>query len=205
MIGIIDYGVGNIAAFANIYKRLNLPYKFIKTESDFEAVSKLILPGVGAFDHTMEKLIASGLRDRLDKVVLTKKVPILGICVGMQLLAEASDEGSLPGLGWIKGKVRRLKQSVQPAHPLPLPHMGWNQVTACREHPLFSGFNDEPRFYFLHSYHFECDSPSNILAETCYGNAFSSVIQSENIFGMQCHPEKSHHNGIVFLRNFGEM
>ncbi|MCF6775571.1 imidazole glycerol phosphate synthase subunit HisH [Thiotrichales bacterium 19X7-9] len=204
MIGIIDYGVGNINAFATIYKRLNFDYKLVQRQADFNAVTKLILPGVGAFDHTMKKLSNSGLRDRLDHLVLEQKLPVLGICVGMQLLAEDSDEGKLSGLGWIKGKVHKFKQSSN-EQKLPLPHMGWNQITPKIQHPLFEGLNEHARFYFLHSYYFECNHQDNIIATTNYGDQFSSVIQADNIYGMQCHPEKSHHNGITFLKNFGAL
>ncbi|MCF6806992.1 imidazole glycerol phosphate synthase subunit HisH [Thiotrichales bacterium 19S9-12] len=203
MIGIINYGVGNIKAFSNIYKRLNLDFRLIETLDDFDGVSKLILPGVGAFDHTMKKLSNSGLRDKLDDLVLNKKIPILGICVGMQLMAEQSDEGKLNGLGWVKGKVCKFMHKGH-LTDLPLPHMGWNQITPTVEHPLFEGLKQHSRFYFLHSYYFECDVQRDIIAMTKYGNEFSSVIQADNIYGMQCHPEKSHHNGIVFLKNFGE-
>ncbi len=205
MIGIIDYGVGNIEAFATIYKQLNMPFKIIRTKHDFECVNKLILPGVGAFDHTMQKLNNSGLRARLEHLVLVEKMPILGICVGMQLLAHSSQEGTLAGLGWIKGKVKSLIEVVQAKH-LPLPHMGWNELKLKQaQHPLFHNFNGHHRFYFLHSYYFECENPENDIASAFYGDNFSAVIQAGHIFGMQCHPEKSHHNGVQFLKNFGEL
>ena len=206
MIGIIDYGVGNINAFANIYKRLNMSFTIIKTKSDFANVTKLILPGVGAFDHTMTKLNNSGFRDLLDQLVLQDNIPILGICVGMQLLADSSEEGELPGLGWIKGEVKSLQSNyAEKSANIPLPHMGWNEVNTKCQHPLFKDFDEHSRFYFLHSYYFVCNNKENEIASTSYDIEFSSVIQSGHIFGMQCHPEKSHHNGVQFLKNFGEL
>jgi len=204
MITIIDYGLGNILAFVNVYKRLNIPVTVAKTPAELAGASKLILPGVGAFDHAMELLQGAGMREPLDALVLGQKVPVLGICVGMQILADSSDEGSLPGLGWIPGKVRAFKSEPKSAN-LPLPHMGWNDVHSARDNKLFNGLESDPRFYFLHSFFFECAEPRYAAATASYGIDFASVVQSDNVYGVQFHPEKSHHYGSALLKNFAEL
>lgn len=203
MIGIIDYGVGNIKAFANIYKNFDIPFKIVKTVDDFEGVTKLILPGVGSFDHAMASLQNSGMKDMLDELVLIKKLPVIGICVGMQMLAKSSDEGELSGLGWIDGFVKKFDKSKIINGPLP--HMGWNSLNIKEEKTILSGLEKPPRFYFLHSYYFECTDKNDVLATATYGDEFDCVINHENIYGIQCHPEKSHHNGIKLLKNFGKL
>lgn len=151
MITIIDYGLGNIQAFVNVYRRLHIPVSVAKCASDLEGASKLILPGVGAFDHAIERLDASGMRPALNELVQHQKIPVLGICVGMQILANSSEEGSLPGLGWVPGSVRSFK-AIPELSALALPHMGWNDVTPASDSALFKGFEMESRFYFLHSF-----------------------------------------------------
>jgi glutamine amidotransferase len=203
MIGIIGYGVGNIKAFSNIYKNFDMPYKIVKTKDDFENVTKLILPGVGSFDHAMTSLQNSGMRETLDELVLVKKLPVIGICVGMQMLAKSSDEGELSGLGWIDGVVKKFdKSKIQNG---PLPHMGWNSLNIKDEKSVLSGLDINPRFYFLHSYYFDCRDKNDVLATASYGEEFECVVNHENIYGIQCHPEKSHHNGMKLLKNFGEL
>jgi glutamine amidotransferase len=203
MIGIIDYGVGNIKAFSNIYKIFDMPYKIVKTKDDFENVTKLILPGVGSFDHAMTSLQNSGMRETLDELVLEEKLPVIGICVGMQMLAKSSDEGELSGLGWIDGVVKKFdKSKIQNG---PLPHMGWNSLNIKDEKSVLSGLDINPRFYFLHSYYFDCRDKNDVLATASYGEEFECVVNHENIYGIQCHPEKSHHNGMKLLKNFGEL
>lgn len=203
MIGIIDYGVGNIKAFSNIYKNFEMPYKIVKTKDDFEDVAKLILPGVGSFDHAMTSLQNSGMRETLDELVLVKKLPVIGICVGMQMLAKSSDEGELSGLGWIDGVVKKFdKSKIQNGS---LPHMGWNSLNIKDEKSVLSGLDMNPRFYFLHSYYFDCRDKNDVLATASYGEEFECVVNHENIYGIQCHPEKSHHNGMKLLKNFGEL
>lgn len=204
MITIIDYGLGNILAFANVYKRLNIPVQIARNSSDFTEVSKLILPGVGAFDNAMELFAQSGMREKVEELVLHAGIPVLGICVGMQILAAASEEGVLPGLSWIAGKVRKIDAATL-SHRTRLPHMGWNDVVTKTETKLFAGLEQDARFYFLHSYYFECDQPGNILAETDYGIRFSSAVHHKNIYGVQFHPEKSHHYGVQLLKNFAEL
>jgi glutamine amidotransferase len=204
MIGIVNYGSGNIQAIANIYNRLNIPTKIITDPSELHESDKLILPGVGAFDETMKQLIGSGLKEELDNLVLYERKPILGICVGMQIMAETSEEGTLDGLGWIKGRVKKFEISWFKQKPY-LPHMGWNTIIPKIGHPIFSNLDAEQGFYFVHSYYFECADESNNLATSDYGIEFSSAIYNNNIYGMQFHPEKSHKNGIQLLENFAKL
>lgn len=204
MITIIDYGLGNISAFRNVYKRLNIEVTVAKCAADLKTAAKVILPGVGAFDHAMQLLEQSGMRNTLDELVLANRVPVLGVCVGMQILGRSSDEGKLPGLGWIKGRVRGFK-SLELQNNLPLPHMGWNDVQPVLTHKLFDQLESDARFYFLHSYFFECDRDGDILATSSYGVNFGSAINCSNIYGVQFHPEKSHHYGTQLLKNFAEL
>lgn len=204
MITLVDYGLGNIRAFSNMYKRMNIETRVATSAADLESAVKIILPGVGAFDHAMELLESSGMRATLDKRVLEDKVPVLGICVGMQMLANGSDEGDQAGLGWIPGRVRAFRSKPQ-ATTLPLPHMGWNDVQSAGDCALFRGLETGSRFYFLHSFFFECDQASSVAATASYGLDFSCAIQAGTVFGVQFHPEKSHHWGAALLRNFAEL
>ena len=201
MITIIDYGLGNIKAFVNVYNRLNIKTKIAQKASDIEGASKIILPGVGAFDYAISQLNNSGMRDEIEKKVLINRIPIMGICVGMQILAKSSDEGTLPGLGWINGKVKKFETSIN-SPSIKLPHMGWNTIKPVNNSPLMIGFSDNSRFYFLHSYYFIVENKKDIISTTNYGLGFSSGVSSDNIFGIQFHPEKSHANGIRLLQNF---
>ena len=204
MITIVNYGLGNIKAFVNIYNKLNVPCEIATNATDLEKADKLILPGVGAFDHAMEELDNSGMRSTLDNMVLNKKIPVLGICVGMQMLAHSSDEGILPGLGWINGIVKKIDPEKL-HHTTHLPHMGWNDVKAVKQSNLFSELEKDACFYFLHSYYFSCNDPADISAVTDYGGAFTCAVQHENIYGVQFHPEKSHHYGVQLLKNFATL
>ncbi len=198
---LVGYGLGNIQAFANIYHRLNIPVVIASNADQLLGAEKLILPGVGAFDWAMARLNESGMRARLDELVLHQKIPVLGVCVGMQMMANRSEEGEIPGLGWIDAEVVRF-QLAQVSHA-PLPHMGWNDVNFLSEDPLFVGISS-PRFYFLHSYHFLAHHDSQILATTDYGHSFTSIASSSHIYGVQFHPEKSHDWGVQLLKNFAE-
>jgi len=200
VIGIIDYGLGNIYAFAQVYKNLNFPFKIVSKEDDFKEVTKIVLPGVGSFDEAIEKLETKGFIDQLNELVLERKLPFIGICVGMQILFESSEEGNKKGLCWIKGKVQKFK-----VKNLPLPHMGWNNIQIHQEDRLLEGLSNNSRFYFLHSYHASFISDEYILATTFYGYNFPSIVKKENIYGIQFHPEKSHHNGLKILENFGRL
>lgn len=204
MIAIVDYGLGNIRAFANVYKQLNVPCRIAADRESLAEADKIILPGVGSFDHAMGLLNGSGLRETLDELVLEKSVPVLGICVGMQLMAQSSEEGKQPGLGWIPGRVLKLN-SESISGKTRLPHMGWNEIIPDSEHPLFNHLGAGSRFYFLHSYYFECENPSHAIAKSSYGDFFTCVAASRNIHGVQFHPEKSHNNGIVILKNFSDL
>jgi imidazole glycerol-phosphate synthase subunit HisH len=201
MIRVVDYGVGNIQAFVNMYKRLGIPAQRARTALELDDATRLILPGVGAFDHAMKLLDESGLRERLEQRVMQEHVPVLGVCVGMQMLASGSDEGVRPGLNWVPGRVRAFSSHPKAA-TLPMPHMGWNTVTPRDGHPLFSGFESDPRFYFLHSYYFECEHAEHGLAKAHYGFEFDCMVSNGHVHGVQCHPEKSHRFGAQLLKNF---
>jgi len=204
MITIINYGLGNISAFKNVYKRLNVPVKIASSKDELADAKKIILPGVGAFDHAMRLLQESGMRELLDDLVMKQNVPVLGICVGMQMLAKSSEEGNLPGLCWIDGLVKKF-DPAKISHQTKFPHMGWNTITPDRENTLMTGFTDESKFYFLHSFYFACNQPENSIATTEYGIRFDSAVNKDNIFGVQFHPEKSHNNGIELLHNFAKL
>jgi glutamine amidotransferase len=204
MITLIDYGVGNIFAFQNVYKRLDIPTKIAKTQEDLLDADKLILPGVGSFDYAMRQLNASGMREKLDELVLEKKVPVIGICVGMQMMGNRSDEGKLEGLKWIDSEILKFDESLI-QHRTKLPHMGWNDVLPNKNHPLFTGLEKEAIFYFLHSFYFHCNNPTESIATSDYGINFSSAVQKNNIYGIQFHPEKSHQYGEKLLHNFAKL
>jgi glutamine amidotransferase len=204
MIHIVDYGLGNIQAFVNMYKRLGIESVRARTAEDLVGARRLILPGVGAFDHAIELLNTSGMRQSLETLVLDEKIPVLGVCVGMQILAESSEEGAAPGLGWIKGRVRSFAGN-QASAALPMPHMGWNDVHPLGTAALFHGLENDARFYFLHSYYFDCQEQSDAAAHAHYGFQFACAVQNGNVFGVQFHPEKSHHWGAALLKNFAEL
>ena len=204
MIGIIDYGLGNIKAFCNVYKTLNIPFVTAKQPDQLSNIDKIILPGVGSFDYAMQRLNDSGMRDKLDELVLVKKIPVIGICVGMQMLTHSSDEGTLSGLGWIDARVKKFDFSLFP-HNVQVPHMGWNDITPVRSSKLFLDLETDARFYFLHSFYVHCLNDMDTLAVSRYGIEFSCVINHGNIFGIQFHPEKSHQWGVRLLKNFAEL
>ncbi len=204
MITIIDYGLGNISAFQNVYKRLDIPTKIAKSVEDLQDVEKIILPGVGAFDYAMSQLNNSGMRERLDELVLKQKIPVIGICVGMQMMGNKSDEGQLEGLKWIDANIRKFDESTIHQRTK-LPHMGWNDVYPKNNHFLFEGLEKDAIFYFLHSYYFECKNEEDVLANSDYGVQFASAAHHDNIFGIQFHPEKSHQYGEKLLHNFAKI
>ena len=203
MISIVDYGLGNVQAIANIYKRLEIPAVLASTAEALASADRVILPGVGAFDWAMMRLNESGMRPTLDRLVVEERKPVLGICVGMQMLAKRSDEGSSDGLGWVDADVRRF-DAVTSGAVVQLPHMGWNDVSPRAGDPLFDGLEHDARFYFLHSYYFAPRQPGDVLAETDYGGSFACAVRRDNVMGVQFHPEKSHKWGIQLLKNFAE-
>lgn len=204
MITIVDYGLGNVRAFVNVYKRLNVEAKTAASSAELAGATKIVLPGVGNFDHAMQRLDGSGMRATLDALVLEARVPVLGVCVGMQMLARSSDEGCRSGLNWLPGQVTRL-ESLAPSASVPTPHMGWNDVRPTSDNKLFADLEPDARFYFLHSYCFQCDQPVDAIATSEYGATFSSAVGSGNIYGVQFHPEKSHHFGTKLLKNFADL
>lgn len=204
MIGIIDYGLGNIQAYINIYKQLNIPAKVVGNSDDLLEVNGIILPGVGSFDWAMGKLNQSGMREKIEELVLGRHTPILGICVGMQMLVDSSEEGISTGLGWVAGRVKRFNDAALfPKYRLP--HMGWNDVMPV--HPtdsLFAGI-ENPQFYFLHSYYLSLESQDDAIAYADYGQKFVTALRHGNIYGTQFHPEKSHQWGMKLLQNFASL
>lgn len=204
MITIIDYGLGNINAFVNVYKRGNVPTVIAKKAADLNSAERIILPGVGAFDHAMSQLNKSGMREKLDELVLEKRVPVIGICVGMQMMAKSSEEGKLEGLKWVDGLVKKIDER-KINQVTKLPHMGWNEVETIGNSHLFHGLEKNSIFYFLHSYYFQCNKEENIIGTTNYGEKFACAVHSHNVYGIQFHPEKSHHYGEQLLLNFARL
>jgi glutamine amidotransferase len=204
VIAIVDYGSGNVGAIADILSRLKVPHHITGSAHELQKAERYVLPGVGAFDTTMQTLRASGLVDVLNEQVLSRGKKLLGICVGMQILGDSSEEGELPGLGWIPGRVRRIDTANVPA-PAQLPHMGWNSIRVVRPSPLFEGVNLDRGFYFLHSYYFDPVDPYSVLASVDYGGQLPCMIGKGVINGAQFHPEKSHANGVAIFRNFAAL
>jgi imidazole glycerol-phosphate synthase subunit HisH len=200
---IVDYGLGNLGSVANMLRKTGVRPVISSSPDDIQAAQALILPGVGSFDVGMKNLAERGLVDVLRKRVLEQQVPILGICLGMQLLTQGSEEGVLPGLGWVDAETRKFSFQDS-ARPLPLPHMGWNDTLSSDPvlfHDLSGG---DARFYYVHSYHVVTRDPSDTAASCEYGLPFTAAIRRKNIFGTQFHPEKSHQYGLRLLRNFVE-
>ena len=203
MIAIINYGCGNIRAFENVFKKLNVPIKVATKAEDLADVSGLILPGVGAFDFVMQSFNKSGMRDSVERKIFDEKIPVLGVCAGMQIMANSSEEGNEAGLGWISGTVRQFDTSNIP-FATKIPHMGWNSISPAPS-KIFSGILAGARYYFVHSYYFAPKVSDSIIATSNYGGDFASGVAYENIYGVQFHPEKSHSAGIELLKNFSEL
>ncbi len=204
MIVIVDYGMGNLGSILNMLKKIGDPAAKISSDpKDIEQADKLILPGVGAFDTGMQRLREAGLISLLNEKVLKAKTPTLGICLGMQLITRGSEEGELPGLGWIDAETIRFRLDPKQSM-MKVPHMGWNSIKIQREGVLFKNMYPDARFYFVHSYHVVCRNPDDVLATTDYGYDFVSALQRDHILGAQFHPEKSHKFGMKLYKNFVE-
>ena len=202
MIAIVNYGVGNLGSIQNMLKKVGCTESVITNkEEDLVRADKIILPGVGAFDKGMEKINESGLVGILNKIVVQQKKPLLGICLGMQLLTKGSEEGKLPGLGWIDAYAKRFHFSGQQAS-LKVPHMGWNEISISKQHDLIKDLSMPARFYFVHSYYVKCNDKQDELLSCTYGINFTCAVQHENIMGVQFHAEKSHKFGMQVLKNF---
>lgn len=200
-LAIVDYGTGNLGSILNMLRKLGVQATLTSNPLEIQRAEKLILPGVGAFDNMMAGLSRLGVIEILNERVLQRKVPILGICLGMQVFTSGSEEGALPGLGWLRGFTRRFSYGPELKH-LKIPHMGWNQARARKDSALFRGFAEIPRFYFVHSYYVACENQEDVLSMSDYGSEFTSAVERDNIFGVQFHPEKSHKFGLKVLNNF---
>lgn len=201
MIAVLNYGMGNIASIQNIFRKVGVVSTVIATPREVEAAQALVIPGVGHFDHAIARIDALGLRQSLNEAALNRKVPVIGICLGMQLLSGGSEEGRLPGLGWFDADTRRIADADRAVR---VPHMGWNIITARRPSPYLDDTGAEQRFYFVHSYVVCCARAEDVLATTPYAGEFTSVIARDNVLGVQFHPEKSHRFGAALLRRFAE-
>jgi glutamine amidotransferase len=195
--------MGNLGSILNMLKKVGVPARLSDGPGDILRAGKIILPGVGAFDNGIKKLRELGFVDTLAQRVLADKVPVLGVCLGMQLFSRGSEEGEEPGLGWLDAQTVRFR-SEENGRQLKVPHMGWNTIRVCQQTNLFPGPEAERRFYFVHSFHVRCNDPGDVLASTRYGMEFTSAVCHGNILGTQFHPEKSHRFGLEFFRAFAD-
>lgn len=204
MIKVLDYGMGNTASILNMIRKVGGQAELCSSVDGLFDASAIILPGVGSFDNGMSKLVASGILEELTQKVIKEKVPFLGICLGMQLLFDQSEEGQLKGLGWINGEVKRFSfdECLDYKKKLKIPHMGWNLINLKKDSELMSSIDGENRYYFVHSFHVVCNNHQDILATTNYGYDFTCAVQKNNIYGVQFHPEKSHKFGMALFKNF---
>jgi glutamine amidotransferase len=203
MISVIDYGVSNLGSMLNMLRKVGAQAQLVSTAEQIDRAEKLILPGVGAFDNGIAALTERGLVAPLRKKALLDKVPLLGVCLGMQMLGRSSEEGSLGGLGLLEAESRRFRFGQDSEHKVP--HMGWSLLAQRRHSGLQAGLDALTRFYFCHSYHFVCDDPADVLASASYGADFVAMVQHDNVYGVQFHPEKSHRFGMALLHNFAGM
>lgn len=204
MIVIVDYGIGNLASIGNMFRRIGTPAVISGDPAAIATASKLILPGVGAFDHAMRRLREGPLLAALERRALRDRVPTLGLCLGAQLLSRGSEEGTESGLGWIDADTIRFDATLATG-PLSVPHMCWSNVTPTREHPLLRDDEHPVRFYFAHSYHLRCNDPDLVIGTAFHGYDFPAAVARENVMGVQFHPEKSHVFGMRLLQNFAAL
>ncbi len=202
MITIIDYGMGNLGSVLNMFKKIRVVSKITSDLKEIKYAKKLLLPGVGSFDKAMQKIRNSGIKDVLDNKVILEKTPILGICLGMQLLTNSSEEGDEKGLGYINASAKKF---IFNDNKMKVPHMGWNIVKKSTPSLLTHDFEEESRFYFVHSYYVEVENQENSILKTKYGLEFDSAIQNKNVYGAQFHPEKSHKFGMKLFENFAKI
>jgi glutamine amidotransferase len=201
MIAIVDYRTGNLNSIRNMLNKIGVPATITSSPDEIRRANKLIMPGIGAFDAGMRRLKDSGLIPLLNELVLVEKKPLLGICLGMQLMTRGSEEGAMAGLGWIQAATKRFDRSDDPT--LKVPHMGWNVVSPAKRSALLADSPEEPRFYFTHSYFVRCDNSCDRLLTVQYGaTVFDAAFEHDNVMGVQFHPEKSHRFGMWFLKNF---
>ncbi len=203
MITIVDYGMGNLGSVLNMFKKVGAESKISSDLDEISRAEKILLPGVGAFDTAMQRIYDTGMQEVLNHKALVERVPILGICLGMQLLTHSSEEGVLPGLGWIDGSAYSFMGRID--ETLRIPHMGWNVANIEQQNELTIGFDGEIRFYFVHSYYVKVKNPAHSMMQTTYGLPFDSAIVKDNIFGAQFHPEKSHKLGMKLFENFSKI
>ena len=203
MIVIIDYGLGNLGSIQNMLKKIGVPSVISGEADQINNASKLILPGVGSFDNGMKNIHERGLLPVLNNAVLEQKKPVLGICLGMQLLTKSSEEGVMEGLSWLDAKT--IKFNFPEGQKLRIPHMGWNNVKPAKAHKLVEGMEEETRFYFVHSYYVKCANEQDTLMRSDYGFDFTCAVQKDNIIGVQFHPEKSHKFGLKLMKAFAEL
>lgn len=203
MIVIVDYGMGNLGSVLNMFKKVGAEAIISSDLNVISKAPKILLPGVGAFDTAMQRIADAGMREVLNQKALVEKVPVLGICLGMQLLTNSSEEGVLPGLGWIDGAAHSFKGRID--ETLRIPHMGWNVANIQQQNAITQGYSGEIRFYFVHSYYVTVTDRNHSMMESTYGLPFDSAIVKDNIFGAQFHPEKSHKFGMKFFENFAKI
>ena len=202
MIAVVDYGSGNLNAISNLFRKHHIDFEITLDPNVIDRADSIVLPGVGAFDATMTLLHNTGMYEVLNDQVINKKKKILGVCVGMQVMAEASEEGRMEGFGWIPGTVKKI--TVTPGSKPALPHLGWNDIKT-KDDRLLHKIDPDAGFYFLHSYYFDVKNPEHVIATTKYFHDFACAVRNENIFGTQFHPEKSHSNGVQLFKNFAEL
>lgn len=202
MITIINYGMGNIASISNMISKAGGKTRICSKPDELHEATAIVLPGVGSFDNIMSKLSTLNFIEILRQKVIKEKVPYLGICLGMQILFQNCEEGTLPGMGWLKGDVIKFNFMKFNSMSLKTPHMGWNLIKPINYQSLYSNLEKEARYYFLHSYHVKCNDESDVLATCNYGYDFTCSVNKENIWGAQFHPEKSHRFGVQFFKNF---